>query len=206
MTPGGLIHRPSIVEVVGEYVQLRRSGKELAGLCPLHDEKTPSFSVNEEKQVFYCHGCHEGGDVVAFIRKFKGLSYREAIAELGMNGQARRLAGDRRLRIEARKIARWSNHMTRRAEYLLRDIGQRTIRARDAKLNEEVENLSREWEILETLAEDLQGEEHVLDLYRQRKHIEHLLADAVVEPLPQWPAVLLTMFPNGRVPVLGQNQ
>lgn len=51
----------SITEVVGRYVNLRKRGKEFTGLCPFHSEKTPSFTVNEEKGLFYCHGCHQGG-------------------------------------------------------------------------------------------------------------------------------------------------
>jgi hypothetical protein len=197
-----LNQKPSIVEIVGMYVHLCRAGKELTGLCPFHTEKTPSFTVNEEKGVFYCHGCHDGGDVIDFVRKRKGLSYCEALAELGMDSRHRRPAPDRRLLVEARNVAQWANEMTRRAEYLLRDIGQRSIRAKECKLVKELEVFSREWAILETLAEDLQSESHVLQLYGQREDIEHLLANADVEPWPEWPLVLLTMFPNNRVPVL----
>jgi hypothetical protein len=198
--------KPSIAEIVGEHVQLRRSGKELVGLCPFHTEKTPSFTVNEAKEVFYCHGCHEGGDVIDFVRKRKGLSYREALVELGMDSGHRRPAPDSRLLVEARNVAQWANEMTRRAEYLLRDIGQRSIRAKECKLVKELEVCSRKWAILETLAEDLQSESHVLQLYKQREVIEHLLDHADVEPWPEWPVILLTMFPDGRVPVLGESK
>jgi DNA primase len=194
--------KPSIVEVVGDYVQLRRAGKELIGLCPFHSEKTPSFAVNEDKGVFYCHACQEGGDVVTFIRKLKGLGYREAIAEIGMDPGTRRPAPDRRLLAEARKVAQWANEMTRRAEYLLRDIGQRSIRAKECGFVEEIEALVRDWAILEMIADDLQSESRVLELYEQRKDIEHLLANAHVEPLPESPALLLEMFSDRRVPVL----
>jgi hypothetical protein len=195
--------RPSIVTIVGEYIQLRRAGKELTGLCPFHAEKTPSFAVNPDKEVFYCHGCHEGGDVVDFIRKLKGLSYREAFAELGvgMDPDRARPAPDTRLQSEARNLARWSNNMTVRAIALMRDIGKRAAVAKEAGLKEELEVIFREWEILEIIAEDLQSESHILQFYEQREDIEHLLANADVD-FPEWPALLLEMFPDGRVPVL----
>lgn len=180
-------NKPSIVEVVGQHLPLRRAGKELAGLCPFHAEKTPSFTVNEDKGVFYCHGCHEGGDVIDFVRKLKGFSYREAIAELGMDATAQRPPPDRRLLVEARRLARWADEQTRRAECLLCEIGKRAPRARELRWREEAATLFREWVILETLAEDLQHHDHVLHLYWQREDVEHLLADAVDEPLPEFP-------------------
>jgi len=71
-----------IEEVVGEYVQLKRQGKNLMGLCPFHEEKTPSFSVSPDKQLFYCFGCHRGGDVVKFLMELEGLTYVEALRKL----------------------------------------------------------------------------------------------------------------------------
>ena len=79
----------NIVEVVSCHVDLRRQGKELTGRCPLHKEKTPSFTVNEERGVFYCHGCHEGGDVITFIQKIVGLDFKGAIAYLGITEETR---------------------------------------------------------------------------------------------------------------------
>lgn len=68
-----------IVEVVGQYVNIRLRGRNHVGLCPFHNEKTPSFTVSADKQIFYCFGCHTGGDVIAFVREFEKLSYPEAI-------------------------------------------------------------------------------------------------------------------------------
>lgn len=67
-----------IVDVISEVVVLKKSGKEHVGLCPFHSEKTPSFTVNQEKKVFYCHGCHEGGNVFSFIIKHNGISFFDA--------------------------------------------------------------------------------------------------------------------------------
>ncbi len=68
-----------IISIVGEYVQLKRSGSNYKGLCPFHNEKTPSFMVSEDKQIFKCFGCGEGGDVISFVMKREGLNYPEAI-------------------------------------------------------------------------------------------------------------------------------
>jgi len=63
-----------IVEVVGEYVSLRRRGANWFGLCPFHEEKTPSFSVNPQLGIFKCFGCGRGGDVFAFIQQIEHVS------------------------------------------------------------------------------------------------------------------------------------
>ncbi|MBW2623045.1 MAG: DNA primase, partial [Deltaproteobacteria bacterium] len=72
----------SIVEVISNYVNLKRSGRVFKGLCPFHAEKTPSFSVNQERQIFHCFGCGQGGNVFRFIMLQKGVSFPEAVAEL----------------------------------------------------------------------------------------------------------------------------
>ena len=59
--------RNDIVEVISEYVSLRRAGKDYVGLCPFHAEKTPSFTVSPDKQMFYCFGCQVGGNVFTFL-------------------------------------------------------------------------------------------------------------------------------------------
>ena len=68
-----------IVSVVGEYVTLNRRGVNHFGLCPFHGEKTPSFSVNEREQFFYCFGCHQGGNVITFIQKMENLDFIESV-------------------------------------------------------------------------------------------------------------------------------
>lgn len=74
--------RASILEVVSDYVSLKKTGRNYKGLCPFHSEKTPSFMVNEEKQIFHCFGCGEGGDVFAFLMKTGHFSFPEAAEEL----------------------------------------------------------------------------------------------------------------------------
>lgn len=74
--------RVDIVDVVGRYVALKRSGRNLMGLCPFHQEKTPSFHVQREGQFYHCFGCKESGDVFSFVMKMEGLSFPEALEHL----------------------------------------------------------------------------------------------------------------------------
>ena len=77
-----LAARNPIEEVVGQYVNLKRSGSSYVGLCPFHGEKTPSFHVTPEKGLFYCFGCHKGGSVINFEMEIEGLSYVDAVRTL----------------------------------------------------------------------------------------------------------------------------
>jgi DNA primase len=77
-----LIQRSEISEVVGEYVHLTQKGGNLWGLCPFHTEKTPSFSVSRDKQIYHCFGCGKGGGVISFIMEMEHLSYPDAIRHL----------------------------------------------------------------------------------------------------------------------------
>ena len=72
----------NIADVVGQYVQLKKSGKNLFGLCPFHEEKTPSFSVNEEKQIFHCFSCGRGGNVFKFLMELNNISFPEAVIQV----------------------------------------------------------------------------------------------------------------------------
>ncbi|MGM0221643.1 DNA primase [Enterococcus sp. AZ137] len=72
----------NIVEVIGQYVQLKKSGKNYLGLCPFHEERTPSFSVAEDKQIFHCFGCGKGGNVFTFLQELEGLSFPEAVVKV----------------------------------------------------------------------------------------------------------------------------
>ncbi|UFU01385.1 DNA primase [Radiobacillus kanasensis] len=68
-----------IVDVIGEYVQLKKQGRNYFGLCPFHGEKTPSFSVTQDKQIFHCFGCGKGGNVVTFLMEIEGFNFTQAI-------------------------------------------------------------------------------------------------------------------------------
>ena len=77
-----LREQASIVDVISDYVQLKKAGRYLKGLCPFHDEKTPSFMVDPAKQLYHCFGCGEGGNVFTFLKKKEGLDFREAAERL----------------------------------------------------------------------------------------------------------------------------
>ena len=77
-----LRRKADIAAVVRQTVALRRQGQRLVGLCPFHSEKTPSFSVSPERGLFYCFGCHAGGDVIDFVMKRDGLTFPDAVALL----------------------------------------------------------------------------------------------------------------------------
>jgi DNA primase len=75
-------NRANIVDLISEYVTLRKAGRNFVGLCPFHKEKTPSFTVTPDRQMFYCFGCGEGGNIFAFLMKVSQMSYPEAIRHL----------------------------------------------------------------------------------------------------------------------------
>jgi DNA primase len=82
-TPGSFAERvkqqADIVRVIGEYVRLKKAGQNFTGLCPFHQEKTPSFSVHPVKQLYYCFGCHQGGDVFKFVMTIDRCEFPEAV-------------------------------------------------------------------------------------------------------------------------------
>ena len=111
-----LTERCDIADVVSQYVQLTKKGGNLFGLCPFHNEKTPSFSVSPEKQIYHCFGCGKGGGVVNFIMEIENLSFPEAVKFLadraGMtvpeDGQDQELPRLRKRMLELNKeAARW---------------------------------------------------------------------------------------------------
>ncbi len=75
--------RADIVEVVSRFVELRRVGTNYKALCPFHEEKTPSFVVSPDRQIFHCFGCEKGGNVFTFLIEIEGISFPEAVRELG---------------------------------------------------------------------------------------------------------------------------
>ena len=103
-----LTDRNDIVEVVSSYVRLsKKSGSNLFGLCPFHSEKTPSFSVSPDKQIYHCFGCGKGGGVINFIMEIEGLSFPEAVEFLArrVNMQMPEQTEDRESRKRERMLA-----------------------------------------------------------------------------------------------------
>ncbi len=107
--------RLNLLEVVQQHVRMRKQGREFVGLCPFHQEKTPSFSVNEQLQSWYCHGCGKGGDMFTFVENIEKTDFRgalDALAELAgvelskeVSGPGREKVAQRRRIIELNKLA-----------------------------------------------------------------------------------------------------
>jgi len=105
--------RADIVEIVGAHVRLRRAGRNFVGLCPFHNEKTPSFSVNAERGFFHCFGCGAGGSVFNFIMRVEGLTFPEAVRSLARkygvtipeHDQSGPAAGEREAMLKASEVA-----------------------------------------------------------------------------------------------------
>ncbi len=71
-----------IVNIISQYVALKRKGRNYFGLCPFHNEKSPSFSVSPDRQIFHCFGCNAGGNVISFLMKIEGIGFKEAVEQL----------------------------------------------------------------------------------------------------------------------------
>lgn len=102
-----IVARCDIVSVIGEYVPLKRRGSNYQGLCPFHNEKTPSFSVSPAKQIFHCFGCGKGGNVFRFIMEIEGVSFLEAVEKLAKRANVKlpekELTAAQREKLEQRK-------------------------------------------------------------------------------------------------------
>ncbi|MEM8780375.1 MAG: CHC2 zinc finger domain-containing protein, partial [Cyanobacteria bacterium P01_G01_bin.49] len=79
--------RINIYDVISDYVVLKKRGKGYVGLCPFHDEKTPSFTVNSSKQLYYCFGCQEGGNAITFLMEIGKQSFSQVVLELAKRYQ-----------------------------------------------------------------------------------------------------------------------
>jgi DNA primase len=95
--------RTDIVALISEYVKLRKTGKNYVGLCPFHEEKTGSFTVDPDKQLFYCFGCGTGGNAFTFLMKREGLTFPEALEKLAQRAGVRLEPRRRSAAQEARK-------------------------------------------------------------------------------------------------------
>lgn len=110
-----IIARTDIVDVVGRYVPLKKQGQNYFGLCPFHHEKTPSFSVSQNKQIFYCFSCHAGGNVFKFLMDIEHLSFPEAVQKLadeaGVKLPKREQSEDERRALAKRnRLIKWNEY------------------------------------------------------------------------------------------------
>src|SRR5262245_54709470 len=180
--------KPSILEVVAERVHLQRSGRRSRGLCPFHPEKKPSFTVDEERGSFYCFGCHAKGDVIAFVQKIDGLSFKEALTRLRIQGHPYkpRLV-DTRARNAATLLATWMNEQHLKVGAMLRELTQQIGIAEETFDSALAESLEREFSFLVTFFDDLQRPEYAAEFLAVKANIEAITETAPVEPLPIFP-------------------
>ena len=116
-----------IVDVIGASLPLKRAGANFLALCPFHREKTPSFNVNPQRQIFYCFGCHKGGDVFTFIKEYENVDFPEAVRRLadrakipleyeaGAGEQQSRSLKEKLLQIHEQVTTRWQNALATEA-------------------------------------------------------------------------------------------
>ena len=136
-----------IVDVIGAYIPLKRAGANFQALCPFHKEKTPSFNVNPQRQIFHCFGCHKGGDVFTFVREYENIDFVEAVRRLadrakipleterGGDAYARPVK-EKLLQIHEQITERWQNALANEASgQLARDyLAKRGVSAEAIKL------------------------------------------------------------------------
>ncbi len=136
--------RVDIVDLISEYVPLKKSGRNFKGLCPFHSENTPSFMVSADKQIFHCFGCHEGGDIFGFIMKMDGLTFPEALerladqagVEIARQNSSPRISKEEKENLyQANRVAAWHYHETLKnapeAENARKYLEQRGIRPQE---------------------------------------------------------------------------
>ena len=96
--------RNDVVDVIGGYIHLQKKGSNYFGLCPFHNEKSPSFSVSPQKQMYYCFGCGKGGNVITFVMDYENESFQEAVASLAERAESSCRKRKKAKRAEDRQI------------------------------------------------------------------------------------------------------
>ncbi len=111
--------KTDIVAVISEHIELKKAGRNFKAVCPFHNEKLPSFYVSPELQIFKCFGCHEGGDVIAFLQKYEGLDFQEALKVLADRAGIKLKAYRPGISSEKEKLKELNKIASRFYQYLL---------------------------------------------------------------------------------------
>jgi len=174
-----------IVDIVSEAVLLKKAGKNHLGLCPFHSEKTPSFTVSPDKQIFYCFGCGSGGNVFSFLMKQEGLSFPEAARRLGkrygidipdrpLSSEQKKKIGERESLFDINRRAMEFYHQT------LKDSGAGQV----ARTYLEKRGISQKTIDAFKLGYARDGWDHLLNFF-SKKHISPLLLEKSGLVLPK---------------------
>lgn len=135
--------KPDILDTLErENIELKKRGRYYWALCPLHTEKTPSFEVNPEKQIFYCFGCRAKGDVIDFVMAYKGLDFKRTLSYLSINSNKREIRLDTekiKKRELVNKYRQWLNDYT---DFLCNVLRRLDIAKIKAKTMREVEAMT----------------------------------------------------------------
>ena len=167
--------KPSLIEIISRYITLKRVGRNYIGLCPFHTEKTPSFSVSEEKGFFHCFGCGAKGDVYDFTMRMEGIGFREAKVRLGLSDEYRPKPAPSRVQLEAAALAAaWMTEQRQKINVLLGEVLEATDLADETGDSELAESFLREQSIIRDLYEDLDISRNATDLLSIQQTIESL--------------------------------
>lgn len=119
------MNKPEIVSILEkEGVELRQRGWRLWACCPLHSERTASFSVDVEKQKFHCFGCHVSGDVLDFIRAYKGISFQDALAYLNISKNKSNYPHESRKRKLLERYSAWERNYCKKIADVIRVVNK----------------------------------------------------------------------------------
>ncbi len=173
--------KPSIVEVIGDRVDLRKSGRNYRGRCPFHQDKTPSLSVSEEKGLFHCFGCGESGDVIDFIQKLDGLSFPEACRVLGIDiackFKSRPALTEERIRAAELGFT-WVREQRAKLYAMIADASYMRDLADEAGAFDLADTLEREWFFLREFDDTLNYGRGAAEMLAVREGIESITAGA----------------------------
>jgi uncharacterized membrane protein len=187
------MNKPDIINVVSDRIDLHRAGHEYRGLCPFHDDHNPSFYVNQEKQVFYCHGCQAGGDVIDFVMLIDGMTFGEACRALGIHSRRtprQKLTPKRKRAAEV--AAGWVQEQRAKLNLLIIELMEEHDLADEIGDSELVEIMERELVMLRGFHVALRRPRGAAELLAVRESIEPITIDVIVACEPVRPLPLLT--------------
>ncbi len=169
------LQKPDIVETLNnEGISLKQRGRYYWASCPLHNERTPSFKVDPERQSFYCFGCHSHGDVIDFIQQYRNIPFKDSLSYLGINNTRKIVVNPKeaRKRVLIAEYRRWQNDYT---DFLSNVLKMLDRKKRNAKTMEQAEAISYHYhqeQIWEAHFEIMFGkdEKEKFALYRELNH------------------------------------